>query len=70
MAPMRRFRRGLLALKYGMSRIGALLALAGGDNYLSPLHNVMIVLLIATPELGVSNSFLANTLVTRCILVL
>ena len=53
----------MLALKYGMSRIGALLALAGGDNYLSPLH--MIVLLIATPELGVSNSFLANTPVTR-----
>ena len=53
----------MLALKYGMSRIGALLALAGGDNYLSPLH--MIVLLIANPEMGVSNSFLANTIVTR-----
>ena len=63
MAPMRRFRRGLLAVRNGMSRIGALLALAGNDNYLSPLH--MIVLLIATPELGVSNSFLANTPVTR-----
>ena len=63
MALMRRFRRGLLALKYGMSGFGALLALAGGDNYLSPLH--MIILLIATPEQGVSNSFLANTPVPR-----
>ena len=63
MAPMRRFRRGLLAVRNGMSRIGALLALAGGGNYLSPLH--MIILLITTPEQGVSNSFLANTSVTH-----
>ena len=53
MALMRRFRRGLLTLKYGMSRIGALVALAGGDNYLSPLH--IIVLLILAPDLGVSH---------------